>query len=125
MLAIVIGPASVQDRDGVPDLVRRARRQFPWLIHIFADAAYAASKVEHTLRRSGGIALEIITRPDAARGFIVQARRWVIERTFGWVTRCRRLARHYEALATTAVAFVTLAMIRIMLRRLVRGDRPS
>jgi putative transposase len=69
MLVVLVGPASVQDRDGVPDLLRKARRQFPWLAHLFADAAYAAAKVENALRRAGGMTLEIVRRPDAAKGF--------------------------------------------------------
>ena len=68
--------------------------------------------------RAAATAPEIVKRNDGQKGFAVLPRRWVIERTLAWLTRCRRLARHYEALAATAVAFIKLAMIRIMLRRL-------
>lgn len=115
MLGIAIGPADIQDRDGAPDLVRDVRKLFPWIRHLFADAAYAGPKLASVL---GRLTIEIVKRQDGAKGFSVLPRRWVVERTLAWVTRCRRLARHYEALAATAVAFVKLAMIRIMLRRL-------
>ena len=118
MLAIAVGPANVQDRDGAPDLVRDARRLFPWLAHLFADQAYAGPRFARALGAGGRLTVEIVKRNNGQKGFAVLPRRWVVERTLAWLTRCRRLARHYDALAATAVAFIKLAMIRIMLRRL-------
>jgi transposase len=125
MLAIAVGPADVQDRDGMAALVRDARRLFPWLAHLFADQAYAGPKFARALGTPCPVTLEIVKRADGQKGFAVLPRRWVVERTFAWLTRCRRLARHYEALAATALAFIKLAMIRIMLRRLARPSTNS
>ncbi len=116
MLAIAVGPANVQARDGAPDLVRDARRLFPWLL--FADQAYAGPRFARALGAAGRLTVEIVKRNDGHKGFAVRPRRWVVERTLAWLTRCRRRARHYEALAATAVGFIKLAIIRIMLRRL-------
>ena len=118
MFAIAVGPANVQDRDGAPDLVRDGRRLFPWLAHLFADKAYTGRRFARALGAGGRPTVEIVNRGADQTGFVVLPRRWVVERTLAWLTRCRRLARHYEALAATAVAFIKLAMIRIMLHRL-------
>jgi transposase len=110
--------ADVQDRDGAPAVLKSIRHGFPWLRHVFADGAYGGPKLRGALEKIGDWTVEIIKRSDAAKGLEVLPRRWVVERTFAWLTRCRRLARHYEALAATTLAFIKLAMIRIMLRRL-------
>ena len=67
-----------------------------------------------------GIPLEIVKRSDAAKGFYVLPKRWIVERTYGWMGRCRRLAKDYENLTRSHVGFIILAMIRLMLRRIVR-----
>jgi transposase len=116
MLSVVVHPADVQDRDGAFHLLRRARRLFPFIKRIFADGGYAGEKMALVVWRTGAWKLEIVKRSDA--GFEVLPKRWIIERTFAWISRNRRLARDFERYATTAVAFIRLAMIRIMLRRL-------
>ena len=110
-------PADVQDRDGAFHLLRRARRMFPFIERIFADGGYAGPKMALVAWRTGTWRLQIVKRSDAA-GFEVLPKRWIVERTFAWISRNRRLARDFERYATTVVAFVRLAMIRIMLRRL-------
>ena len=72
------------------------------------------------MRDATGLPLEIVKRSDTAKGFVVGPRRWIVERTFGWLGRCRRLAKDYENRTRTAAAFLILAMIRLMLRRIVR-----
>ena len=72
------------------------------------------------MRDATGLPLEIVKRSDTAKGFVVLPRRWIVERTFGWLGRCRRLAKDYENRTRTAAAFLILAMIRLMLRRIVR-----
>ena len=117
MLNVVVHPADVQDRDGAFKLLRRARRLFPFIERIFADGGYAGNKMARVVWRTGAWKLEIVKRSDAV-GFKVLPKRWIVERTFAWISRNRRLARDFERYAATAAAFVRLAMIRIMLRRL-------
>jgi transposase len=117
----VIHPASVQDRDGAVPLLRAARRLFPFVEVIFADGAYRGKTTAAAVARTGRWRLEVVSRGDA-KGFVPLAKRWIVERTFAWLGRCRRLAKDFENLAVTALAFLCLAMIRLMLRRL---SRPS
>jgi transposase len=117
LLNVVVHPADVQDRDGALHLLRRARRLFPFIELIFADGGYAGPKMSLTVWRTGVWRLQIVKRSDTA-GFEVLPKRWIVERTFAWISRHRRLARDFERYATTVAAFVRLAMIRIMLRRL-------
>ena len=98
-------------------LLRRARRLFPFIKRIFADGGYAGEKMAPSSGAPGAWNCEIVKRSDAA-GFEVLPKRWIVERTFAWISRNRRLARDFERYATTVAAFVRLAMIRIMLRRL-------
>jgi len=117
LLNVVVHPADVQDRDGAFHLLRRARRLFPFIQRIFADGGYAGDKMALVVWRTGAWKLEIVKRSHAA-GFEVLPKRWIVERTFAWISRNRRLARDFERYATTVAAFIRLAMIRIMLRRL-------
>jgi transposase len=117
LLNVIVHPADVQDRDGAFPLLRQARRLFPFIERIFADGGYAGRKMALTVWRTGVWRLQIVKRLDAA-GFEVLPKRWIVERTFAWISRNRRLARDFERYATTVAAFVRLAMIRIMLRRL-------
>ena len=114
-------PADVQDRDGAAALIsKRVRRRFPFVEVIFADAGYQGERVRQTARRSGCWRVEIVKRAADAQGFVVVAKRWIVERTLAWISRNRRLARDFENLARTAVALVLLAINKIMLRRLAR-----
>ena len=121
---VVVHPADVQDRDGAFQLLRRARRLFPFIERIFADGGYAGGKMALVVWRTGAWKLEIVKRSDA-RGFQVLPKRWIVERTFAWISRNRRLARDFERYATTVAAFVRLAMIRIMHRRLAAANPSS
>ena len=117
-------PACVQDRDCAASLIRRTRRSFPFIAKIFADGGYAGPKLEAALADQP-VALEIVKRTDKEGGFKVVRRRWVIERTFSWLRRNRRLMAHYEALAMIAEGFAKLAMIAVMLRRLTETKRQT
>lgn len=111
----------MQDRDGAFDLLRQARRRFPFVERIFADAGYQGPKMAATVARTGAWRIEIVKRSDLHR-FVVLPKRWIVERTFAWISRNRRLARDFERHARKAVAFIRLAMIKIMLRRLARPN---
>lgn len=110
-------PADIQDRDCAADLLRQIRRRFPFVVCLFADGGYAGPKLAAELA-SQPVELEIVKRTDKDAGFKLIRRRWVIERTFSWLRRNRRLMAHYEALGITAVGFAKLAMIKLMLARL-------
>ena len=109
----------MQDRDGACTLLRRSRRLFPFIETIFADAAYRGPKMAAVVATTGAWKLKIVKRTELHR-FVVLPKRWVVERSFAWIGRNRRLARDFERYARTVAAFIRLAMIRIMLRRLTR-----
>jgi putative transposase len=102
-------------------VVHEACSLYPWLRHIFADGGYAGGKLRAALKGKGSWTLQIIKRSDAAKGFEVLPRRWVVERTFAWLGRCRRLTRDFEATVASAVTWVLVAHIRILMRRIARA----
>jgi len=114
---VVVHPADVQDRDGAEPLLRQARRLFPFIGRVIGDAGYQGPGMAAVVARTGSWALEIVRRRDRHR-FVVLPKRWIIERTISWIGRNRRLARDFERHCRIAAAFVRVAMIRIMLRRL-------
>ena len=113
-------PANIQDRDCAAGLIEKTLQKFPRLRTIFADGGYAGPKLASAIAGLP-VVLEIVKRTDKDGGFKIIRRRWVIERTFSWLRRNRRLMAHYEALAMTAVGFVKLAMISVMLKRLTEA----
>lgn len=121
MVGLTVHTADIQDRDGAVSVITTIRRLYPWLRHLFADGGYAGDKLKDTLADLGKWTLEIVKRSDTAKGFEVLPRRWVVERTFAWLNRCRRLAKDFEATITSAVAWVYIAHIRTLTRRLARG----
>jgi putative transposase len=120
LVGLEVHAADVQDRDGGVALIASIRSLYPWLRHLFADGAYAGDKFEHGLAELGRFTIAIIRRCDTANGFDVLPRRWVVERTFAWLGRCRRLAKDFEATITSAVAWVFIAHVRLLTRRLAR-----
>jgi transposase len=118
MLNIVVHPADVQDRDGARLVLdRRTRRLFPFIERIFADANYQGPKLAAALAETASWTIEIVKRNELHR-FVVLPKRWIVERTLAWISRCRRLTKDFERHARKAAAFIRLAMIRLMLRRL-------
>jgi transposase len=115
----------VQDRDGGLPVLAEARRLFPFIERIFADGGYQGPTTAAAVRAIGCWELEVVKRTDGVAGFKPLPKRWIVERTFGWLNRCRRLAKDVENLARTALAFLRLAMIRLMLRRLARSSAVS
>lgn len=115
-------PANIQDRDGTRALLRAVRRRFPFIETIFADAGYQGPKAARAVAATGSWRLTIVKRTDAHK-FVVLPKRWIVERTFAWISRNRRLARDFERYATSVAAFFRLAMIRLMLKRLTKPSR--
>ena len=121
----MVHPASLQDRDGaVLVLDDHTRRLFPFLEKVFADGAYGGAKLRDAMAGASW-EIAVVRRPEGQKGFQALPRRWVVERTIAWINRCRRLAKDYENLNRTALAFIRLASIRIMMRRLNRYCYPS
>ncbi len=127
LLAVVVHPANIQDRDGAKLVIDKLAGRFPRLQLIWADAGYAGQLVDWAMCLSGW-ALEIVRRPRSSHQFEVLPRRWVVERTFAWLGRCRRLSKSlprtrygdYEELPETTEAWIYSAMTRLMLKRLAR-----
>ena len=117
LLLASISPASLHDSHGGIALLSMSRRPWPFLALCFADRAYAGTRVA----TATPVAVQLVGRAPNAQGFAVQPARWVIERTFGWTGRCRRLARDHEATVSSAVAFFTLAAATVLLRRIARA----
>ena len=117
LLAVVVHAANIQDRDGAKLVLAKLVGRFPRLKLIWADGGYAGQLVEWS-RTFGGWLLEIVKRPPDSHQFQVLPRRWVVERTLAWLGRCRRLSKDYEELPQTSEAWVQVAMIHLMLRRL-------
>ena len=118
LLAVVVAhPANIQDRDGAKLVIDKLIGRFPRMRLVWADAGYAGKLIEWVWVLTGW-ALEIVKRPRDSHHFQVLPRRWVVERTFAWLGRCRRLSKDYEALSDTTEAWIHIAMIHLMLRRL-------
>ena len=117
LLAVVVHPADIQDRDGAKLVLAKLRGQLPRLRLIWGDAGYAGRLVTWVQARTGW-ELAIVRRPRGRQRFELLPCRWVGERTFGWLGRSRRLSKDYEAMPASAEAWIYLAMIQLMLRRL-------
>jgi transposase len=117
-VGMIVHPANVQDRDGAPDLLASVRSLYPWLRHVFADGGYAGEKLKGALEGLGNWTIEIVKRSDAAKGFILLPRRWVVERTIAWLNRNRRLAKDVEATIESSVTWLYIASVKLMSRRL-------
>ena len=122
LLGVIVHAADIQDADGAGALLKRLKRLYPWLKTIFADSAYnrLAMLLACFLLH---LALILVRRPVGSQGFVLVPRRWIVERTFGWLGRWRRLSRDYEELPEVAEAMLKLAMIRLMLHRLAHPSR--
>ncbi|MCP5004426.1 MAG: IS5 family transposase [Planctomycetes bacterium] len=120
LLTILVHAASIQDRDGGPDTLRAVRKRFPFLQLIWADSGYQGPKFKTAFDKIATWKLTIVKRPGDQTGFQVLPRRWVVERTFAWIGRNRRMAKDFERLIETATAYILIAMIQLMTRRLAR-----
>ena len=116
-IRLLIHSAGIQDRDGAALLFEKIKPRFSWLECVFADTGYNAHQT-YEAAGANALRLEIVRRNPNAVGFKVIKRRWVVERTFSWFGRNRRLAKDFENLASTLLAFVPLAPIQFGIRRL-------
>ncbi len=115
----LVTSADVQDRDGGLALLSTLCGLFPFLSKLFADGAYQGPRFQDALAKVlPTLETEIVKRSDRLEGFVVLPKRWIVERTIAWLNRCRRLAKDWENLNRTALAFLKLASIRLMLRKL-------
>src|SRR3954465_15424279 len=119
LMHAIVHAAHVQDRDGGVWLMAVLFARYPFLVKLYAEGGYQGPQfrraIKKILRR---VNLEIVKRSDQAKGFVVLPKRWIVERTIAWLNRCRRLAKDWENLNCKALAFLRLASIRLMLRRL-------
>lgn len=120
LLMVLVHAADIQDRDGAKLVLAKMRGRFPRLRLIWADGGYAGKLVEWVKSACGWI-LEIVRRCDDVRGFHVLPHRWIVERTFGWLGRYRRLSKDYEGLPKSSEAMVYAVMLHVMVRRLARA----
>jgi putative transposase len=119
VLAVVVHAACIQDRDGAKLGLALLTDRFPRLRLIWADGGYAGQLVDWVAAFAGWV-LEIVKRSEDQKGFVVLPRRWVVERTFAWLGRYRRLSKDYEFLPESSEAMIYIAMIHIMVRRLAK-----
>jgi putative transposase len=117
ILRCTVHPANVQDRDGAALVLENLGSQFPRLRRVWADGGYAG-QLQEKAKAWGKWVLDIVKRSDKAQGFEVLPHRWIVERTFGWLGRYRRLSKDYEVFTATSEAMIRLAMIRLMVKRL-------
>lgn len=120
LLAVRVHEANVQDVHGAVPLLERLRIKFPKLRHVFADRIYRGNQLVGALAHCGPWTIEIVERPAGVKGFQLLPRRWVVERTFAWLGRCRRLAKDFEASIASATAWLLVAHLRLLTRRLAK-----
>jgi transposase len=119
LMHAVVHPADIQDRDGGLLVLSSMFGLFPFVEKLFADGGYQGPRFRQALAQVlPELSVEIVKRSDTSKGFAVLPRRWVVERTIAWLNRCRRLAKDFENLHRNALAFIKLASIRLMLRKL-------
>jgi transposase len=122
LMHALVHPADIQDRDGGALVMATLFGLYPFLLKLYADGGYQGPVFQSAVKAAmANLNVEIVKRSDQAKGFVVLPKRWVVERTFAWLNRCRRLAKDWECLNRKARAYVLLASIRFMVRRLGRA----
>ena len=122
-LAVLVHPANIQDNHGAVPLLGTLRQTFPRLRHVVADRVYRGNKLRKAIAAFGRWRIKIVTRPKGSRGFKPLPKRWVIERTFAWLTRNRRLAKDFERSIASSQAWVLIASVQLLSRRLARVEK--
>ncbi|MCW8309316.1 IS5 family transposase [Acidiphilium sp. PA] len=117
-----ITPASMQDRDALAPLLGAVRRKSPWVKRAFLDAGYQGDEAQRAAFEASHIIVTVVKRTDKEiKGFVVLPKRWVVERTLGWINRARRLSKDFEATINSALAWLQLALAFLIMRRLARS----
>ncbi len=116
-MAVFVSAADQNDRDGAKELLRRCAKDYPRLKKVWADGQYTGELGDWTCEQFG-ICLEVVQRTEGSKGFVVVPRRWVVERTFAWLGRYKRLVRDYELCPEHSEAMIYVAMIQLLLHRL-------
>jgi putative transposase len=124
LLVVVVHTAALQDRVGAKLVLAQGQGHFPRLAVLWADGGYAGKLIRWTQETCGWL-LQIVKRNDNLKGFVLLPKRWVVERTFGWMVQYRRLSKDYEFQPQTSEAMIQVAMIHLMLRRLAAGQNTS
>lgn len=119
IIALCVSVGSVQDRDGLGVLLASAAVHYPSMRKVLVDGAYNGEAVA-SASEATGIAVEMVKRNDAVKGFVPVRKRWIVERTFGWLNRFRRLSKDYERTIESSAGMVRVSMVAILLRRLSR-----
>jgi putative transposase len=125
LLAVRVHAASIQDPHGAVPPLRDLRERFPELRHVFADRVYRGPQLQQAIADCGPWTIEIVERPPGVNGFQLLPRRWVVERSFAWLGRSRRLAKDFEATVESSTAWVHLANLRLLSRRLAPPPNPQ
>ena len=120
VLLVVVHAASVQEQDGAQRIFEHIQGRHPRLRLVWADAGYKVQWLLDWVAANCAWVLEIVSRPEGSKGFVLLPRRWVVERTFGWLSHYRVLSKDYEVLPRNSEAVVYVAMIHLMVRRLAR-----
>lgn len=110
-----------EDRTAFPRLLRKPKHVAPTIAHVRLDKGYTGQTVTKAAAQAG-VTVDVVSEPKPNSGFTVQPRRWVVQRTNGWINRCRRLDRHYEVTLTAHQGFLILSQIALLLRRLDCGQ---
>ena len=118
-LGVWVYPADISDAAAARDILPLVKGHTPRLRHIWADQAYGGALVDE-VRRELGCTLEVVRRPKGQRGFVVLPRRWVVERSFGWLNRFRRLSKDFECWLENSEAMIKIAFIHLMVKRAVK-----
>jgi transposase len=122
MLHAIVHAADIQDRDGGALVMATLFGLYPFLLKLYADGGYQGPIFQNAMKSiMAEVDVEIVKRSDHAKGFVLLPKRWVVERTLAWLNRCRRLAKDWECLNRKARAFLLLASIRLMVRRVGRS----
>lgn len=121
ILDLWVHPADLQDYDAAPTLLAAVAEDYPRLTKIWADSAFGRNGLPEWAQAELGVELEIVKRAEGAQGFVVQAKRWIVERTLGWLNGYRCLSKEYEATTQSSETMIYLAMINLMLHRLAPG----
>lgn len=118
LIKAIVHPADIQDHKGAAMLLRAVKSGIEKITLIWVDSGYSAKKFILFVKNAFRIKIEVVKRPSGQKGFVLLKRRWVVERTFGWINKFRRLSKDYEVKTENSESFIYLAMISVMVRRL-------